>query len=81
MYCKKCWRKDTNDKSNYKQIFANSWIYNTSSRFQVGISSATFTFNTPIDRASLKIGDRFQILKEMSKRLSVVVQLIVLILL
>ena len=63
VFVKNVGEKIQNDKSNYKQIFANSWIYNTSSRFQVGISSATFTFNTPIDRASLKIGDRFQILK------------------
>ena len=57
--------KIENDGKNYKQIFANSWIYNTSSRFQVEIpvGSSTFTLKTSIDKSSLKIGDRFDILK------------------
>jgi hypothetical protein len=53
------------DSKNYKQIFANSWIYNTSSRFQVDIpiGGSTFTLKTPIDKSSVKVGDRFDILK------------------
>ena len=57
--------KIENDRDNYKQIFANSWIYNTSSRFQVDIpfGGSTFKLNTKIDKSSLKVGDGFDILK------------------
>ena len=47
-----------------KEIFANSWIYNTSSRFKVkqinGISFELFTDD--IDKSSVKIGDEVQVL-------------------
>mgnify|MGYP003319140156 CR=1 FL=1 len=64
-FVKNIGEKIENDNENYKQIFANSWIYNTSSRFQVDIpiGGSTFTLKTPIDKSSLKIGDRFDILK------------------
>ena len=64
-FVKNIGEKIENDNFNYKQIFANSWIYNTSSRFQVEIpiGSSTFTLKTPIDKSSLKLGDRFDILK------------------
>ena len=64
-FVKNVGEKIENDGKNYKQIFANSWIYNTSSRFQVDIpvGSSTFTLKTPIDKSSLKVGDRFDILK------------------
>ena len=64
-FVKNIGEKIENDSKNYKQIFANSWIYNTSSRFQVDIpvGGSTFTLKTPIDKASLKVGDRFDILK------------------
>ena len=64
-FVKNIGEKIENDSKNYKQIFANSWIYNTSSRFQVDIplGGSTFTLKTPIDKSSLKIGDRFDILK------------------
>ena len=47
-----------------KQIFANSWIYNTSSRFQVSsISGNNFVlFTSDIDKSSIKVGDAVQIL-------------------
>ncbi len=47
-----------------KQIFANSWIYNTSSRFQVSsISGNNFVlFTRDIDKSSIKVGDAVQIL-------------------
>ena len=47
-----------------KQIFANSWIYNTSSRFQVSnISGNNFVLITDdIDKSSIKVGDEVQIL-------------------
>jgi hypothetical protein len=48
----------------YKQIFANSWIYNTSSRYQVGVfSGSSYTLSSPIDKSSLKVGDRVDILE------------------
>ena len=47
-----------------KQIFANSWIYNTSSRFRVeSISGSNIVlFTRDIDKSSLKIGDNIEIL-------------------
>ncbi|MEC8553347.1 MAG: hypothetical protein VXY93_22845, partial [Pseudomonadota bacterium] len=49
-FVKNIGEKIENDNFNYKQIFANSWIYNTSSRFQVEIpiGSSTFKLKTPI---------------------------------
>ena len=47
-----------------KQIFANSWIYNTSSRFKVkNIFGANIVlFTRDIDKSSLKIGDNIEVL-------------------
>ena len=63
LFVKNIGEKIENDAKNYKEIFANSWIYNTSSRFQVEISGSTFKFRTKIDKSSLKVGDRFEILE------------------
>ena len=50
------------DKTD-KEIFANSWIYNTSSRFDVeSISGSTFQLKSEIDKSSLKVGDTVDIL-------------------
>jgi hypothetical protein len=46
----------------YKQIFANSWIYNTSSRYQIEDIN-NFILTSPIDKSSLKIGDRVEIVE------------------
>ena len=47
----------------YKEIFANSWIYNTSSRYQVdSVSGSTFTLLSDIDKSSLKVGDTVEVL-------------------
>ena len=46
----------------YKQVFVNSWKYNTSSRFQVE-GQGPYILKTPIDKSSLKVGDQFEILK------------------
>lgn len=52
----------TRDKT-YKEVFANSWIYNTSSRYQVSsISGSTFTLSSLIDKSSLREGDIVDIL-------------------
>ena len=67
LFVKNVGEKIENDKDNYKQIFANSWIYNTSSRFQVEITGSTFKLKTKIDKSSLKLGDRFDILKRNSQ--------------
>jgi len=57
---------------SYKEIFANSWIYNTSSRYQID----TFVPNQPttililkseIDKSSLKVGDTIEILNRESQ--------------
>jgi len=52
------------ENKNYKQLFANSWIYNTSTRFQVNsIVGSSFTLKSRvIDKSSLKIGDYVDVL-------------------
>lgn len=48
---------------DYKNIFANAWIYNTSSRYKISqISGSTFTLSSKIDKSSLKEGDKIEIL-------------------
>ena len=53
------------DDSNrtYKQIFANSWKYNTSSRYQVDSwpVNGNPSLLSPIDKSSLAIGDNIEI--------------------
>ena len=47
----------------YTQTFANSWIYNTSSRYQIKvINGSSFSVLDPIDKSSLKVGDKIDIL-------------------
>ena len=46
----------------YREIFANSWIYNTNSRYQIE-NINNFTLTSKIDKSSLKIGDRIEILE------------------
>ena len=53
-------QKIKNNGETYKQIFANSWKYNTSSRFQIDIDGLEYTLRTPIDKSSLKEGDTFK---------------------
>jgi hypothetical protein len=50
--------------SSYKQIFANSLVYNTSSRYKIkSLDSLTqITLNSKIDKSSLKVGDYIDIL-------------------
>jgi len=54
--------KNPEQNKTYKQIFANSWVYNTSSRYQIK-DIGTLALTSPIDKSSLKIGDRVEILK------------------
>ena len=47
-----------------KEIFANSWIYNTSSRYQIdSFVGNTVTTKSDIDSSSLKVGDAVEILR------------------
>ena len=47
----------------YKQIFANSWIYNTSSTYDIDtINGSIFTLKSDIDKSSLKVADTVDIL-------------------
>jgi hypothetical protein len=54
--------KNPQKNKSYKEIFANSWIYNTGSRYQIE-NINNFTLKSPIDRSSLKIGDEIEILE------------------
>ena len=63
LYVKNVGEKVNNNSESYKEIFANVWQYNTSSRFQVEIVGGTFKFKTKIDKASLRVGDKFDILR------------------
>jgi hypothetical protein len=55
----------------FKEIFANSWIYNTSSRYQIGsFSSGVISqviLKSSIDKSSLKVGDTIEILNRNSE--------------
>jgi len=65
IYTKNVGEKILNPSANKtnKEIFANSWIYNTSSRFDVdSISGSNFQLKTEIDKSSLKVGDTVDIL-------------------
>jgi len=57
----------SNTGITYKEIFANSWVYNTSSRYQIeNVSSngqTSFTLLSVIDKSSLKIGDSITFLR------------------
>ena len=58
--------KVKNSNSNWKEIFANSFIYNTSTRHKI-INNSTIKLGSPIDRSSLKIGDEVEILERDSE--------------
>ena len=54
--------KVENNNLNYKQIFSNSWVYNTSSSYFIkSINGAIYTLNSEIDKSSLKVGDFVEI--------------------
>ena len=54
--------KIKNDSETYKEIFANSWIYNTATRYEISDNS-NLTLSSTIDRSSLKVGDEVEILE------------------
>ena len=47
----------------YKETFANSWIYNTSARYKVSEIGSNYVLASNIDRSSLKVGDRVELLE------------------
>ena len=50
--------KNPRENKTYKEIFANSWIYNTSSSVSVSkFDGATVTLKTSVDRSQFKKGD------------------------
>ncbi len=56
----------------YKEIFANSWIYNTSCRYQVEeIVGSTFRLSSAVDKSSLKKGDKVEILQRNSETVEI----------
>ena len=58
--------KVKNNNSNWKEIFANSFIYNTSTRHKI-TNNSTIKLGSSIDRSSLKIGDEVEILERGSE--------------
>jgi len=59
------------ENPTYKEIFANSWIYNTSSRYQIGSYSSgnisQVILKDDVDKSSLKVGDTIEILNRNSE--------------
>ena len=55
----------TRDKLNFKQVLANSFVYNTSCRFQVAeVNGTNFSIKAPyLDKAFIKTGDMVDIVK------------------
>lgn len=63
VYVNNVGEKILNSRTTDKEIFANSWIYNTSSRFEVDSYEGTsFTLKSSVDKSSLKVGDSVDIL-------------------
>jgi hypothetical protein len=68
IYVKNVGEKILNPSSDrtYKEIFSNSWVYNTSPRYQVeSVDSTVFTLKSSLDGdISLKVGDSVNVLDE-----------------
>jgi len=62
LFSKNVGEKIFNDGLSYKEKFANSWKYNTSSRFEVE-GQGPFILNTKIDKSSIKKGDLFELIR------------------
>jgi hypothetical protein len=63
--------KNPSTNPSYKEIFANSWIYNTSSRYEIDTFASgaisQIVLKSDIDKSSLKIGDYIDILNRDSQ--------------
>ena len=62
IFVKNLGQKIGSGKNSYKEIFANSWKYNTSSRFKVS-GSGPFKTNAELYDSAIKVGDQFDILR------------------
>ena len=58
--------KIRNNNLNPKEIFANSFVYNTSTRYQI-VNNDKNELGSDIDRSSLKVGDEVEILERGSE--------------
>ena len=56
-------------KKSYKQIFANSWIYNTSTTVDIESISDVLILKTDVDKSQFKIGDRIEIIDKGSNNI------------
>jgi len=63
--------KNPEGSKTYKEVFANSWIYNTSSSIEVESidGGGDFTLKSPIDRSHLKKGDIIEIIDTATKEI------------
>ena len=59
----KIFNSDDINLLNYKEKFANSWRYNTSSRFKIENDIDPFILKTKIDKSSIKKGDLFELIR------------------
>jgi len=57
------------DSKTYEEIFANSWIYNTSSSYDVKSLGSNIVLGSDVDKSSLKIGDRVELVNRFSKNI------------
>jgi len=55
--------KNPIENKTYKEIFANSWIYNTAVKYEVDSTGSNYSLRSNIDRSSLKVGDRVELLE------------------
>ena len=67
IFSKNVGEKIFNNGFTYKQIFANSWKYNTSSRFKIENDADPFILKTKIDKSSIKKDDLFELLRRNSQ--------------
>ena len=57
-----------NINKSYEEVFFNSWIYNTSTRYQISnFSGSTFILLGDIQKSSLKVGDKVELLRRNSE--------------
>ena len=62
-------RNPEQDKT-YKEVFANSWIYNTSPSIQIdSFSGSGVVLKTSVDRSQLKLGDKIEIIDRSTKEI------------
>ena len=53
---------------SYEEVFFNSWVYNTSTRYEIlSFAGSIFTLVGTIEKSSLKVGDKIEILRRNSE--------------